>query len=155
MKLCIENFQVDKRDGLVVTPVSSILNANRSRPSSCCRISVRIPSVEPEEKKSKHLQRFPLRSSSVPKICEKPVINLTPSVSQAKLIDKHENTKNIKNSFIAYEKYLNLPIDSVLASQIHNMTPLPDPHIKEHKRAAMRLRKLKRITFKSEKENDI
>src|SRR5574343_665465 len=133
MKLSIENFHIDKREALVITPVSNLSTVSRSRPSSCCRISVRIPSVEPEDKKVKNLQRFPLRSSSVSKIVEKPLINLTPSIGQAKLIDKQENMKANKITLGAYEKYLNTPIDSVLASHIHNMTPLPDPHIKQHK----------------------
>jgi hypothetical protein len=159
MKLSSDNLIQEKFSDFVITPVSHLTNQSQTRPSSCCRISVRIPSVEPEESKKKSLQKFPLRSSSVPKIHERPTIHLTPSVSQVKITERQEIQKNFvksyKNCLKAYQKYLSEPIDTVLASQVKNMAPLPDPHIKEHKRAALRLRKLKRVMIKCDKENNL
>lgn len=157
--------QLDEHKSHVKLSDNTLFNASNKylkpliKTSSSCRVIVRIPSVEPEEKNFEKIfdDKKPLRPSSAPR----PMRNFVgPSPSVVKVHKKNAAIKKPKNEklenwLLIYQKYLTQSNETVIMFQTHNNKPLPNPQINEHKRAALRLRKLKRVNVRNNKENDL
>lgn len=152
MKISLDASYDDRLTGLVVTPKSACLNRPRLRSSSSCRVNIKLPSVETEEKTKQIIEKFPLRSTSASsKRTRKPML-LSNHLFEIDVQEKLKEVKSVKRKvsvrFIrpAYEKFLNDSVANIQNVIANVVLPLPDPHLLEHKRATLRLRKLKRVS---------
>ena len=158
MKISLDTSYDDRLTGLAITPKSACLNRPRLRSSSSCRVNVKLPSVETEEKTKHIIEKFPLRSTSVlSKRVRKPLL-LSNHLFEIDMQEKSKEAKSVKRKvsvrFIrpAYERFLDDSVANIQNFIANVVLPLPDPHLLEHKRATLRLRKLKRVVS-SCKEN--
>ena len=138
------------KDFSVTPTLVNLVRPRRIMTSSSCRVIVRLPSVEPEEKIFT-IKKKPLRPSSAPRVSSR---SGGLKVKEEKGIDveKKKMKKRNKGKFglCSFKD-----IDSVFGLHVQNATPLPDPRVMEYKRASLRLRKLKRVAVRNDKENSL
>lgn len=159
MKIGIETSFCDRGKEMLVLPRTCYSSEAVLRGSKSCKVSIRLPTVENEKKSEIQKQVFPLRTNSAGRIVKKKPLSITPNLLQMQINEKvHENKVVSKRSGLrsvkcAYDKLSCEPIEFILNSHLPTLAPLPDPHILEHRRAALRLRKLKMVPVKHGKEN--
>ena len=127
-----------------VTPITLNFFKPRIRTSSSCRVIVRLPSVEPDVKILK-IREKPLRPSSAPRVSRKSGVGV--KNDEGKKWEKNGKCRNWLDSYKGF--------NSVFGIHIQNAIPLPDLRVMEFKRASLRLRKLKRVAVKNNKENSL
>jgi len=159
MKIYTESpFFKEKHKEPLTTPKAG---ESRLRTSTSCRVSIRIPTVESERKETKIVQNqnFPLRARSASRVAKRKLLSVTPNLFQIQVNDKGcENRSGsrrigFRSVKCGLDKYLNEPIENILSTHLSNFPLLPDPSILEHRRAALRLRKIKQIPLRNGKEN--
>jgi hypothetical protein len=159
MKISLDSSFENPLSGLMITPKSACLNRAKLRTSASCRVNIKLPSVEIEEKTQKEVAKFPLRSISASGKRVRRQVAITGHLFEVDFKEKTpENkfvTKKVSFRFIrpAYEKFLDESVANVANIKANIVLPLPDPYILEHKRATLRLRKLKRVVKSNCKEN--
>jgi hypothetical protein len=161
MKIYIENTFHEKHKELLNTPKAAVYSESRLRSSKSCKMSIRIPTVESDKKEKKIVQNqnFPLRAKSASRVVGRKPLSVTPNLIQIQVNEKgcENRSASRKTGFrsvkCGYDKYFNEPIENILSTQLSNFPLLPNPNILEHKRAVLRLRKLKLIPVKHGKEN--
>ena len=142
------------KDFSVTPTLVNLVRPRRIMTSSSCRVIVRLPSVEPEEKIFT-IKKKPLRPSSAPRVSSRSGgLKAKEEKEEEKGIDveKKKMKKRNKGKFglCSFKD-----IDSVFGLHVHNATPLPDLRVMEYKRASLRLRKLKRVAVRNDKENSL
>ena len=170
MKLSFfEDFQTDFQSNLVITPVyQNGLSRTSKRIPKFSKFTVKLPSVENEKSMFMPLKApIPHRSHSLSKLKHRSPAYLTPNVIRLSIaeelpqtITRYKSTKKVKtrNISTAKEKYTTDHLDDSLAFKISNiMIPLPytETRIIENKRHSHRLRMLRRIPTRFDKENEI
>lgn len=159
MKISIETSFYDRNKELVIPAKNCYSSEALLRGSKSCKVSIRLPTVETEKKSEIQKPVFPLRTNSAGRVVRKKPLSITPNLLQIQISEKvHENKVVNKRSGLrsvkcAYDKLFCEPMEFILNSHLPNLAPLPDPHILEHKRALLRLRKLKMVPVKHGKEN--
>lgn len=159
-KLLSEQKSFEKISDYALMSVNNQFVKPLIKTSSSCRVIVRIPSVEPEEKNFEKIfeDKKPLRPSSAPRPqrnlvgCNQSFVNV--NVRKKSVVAKRPKNEKLEDWLFIYQKYLTQTQGTFVRFQMHNDKPLPNPQINEHKRAALRLRKLKRVNVRNNKENN-